>query len=100
MNGPLNQLSARELASLLAQGKTSAEAIVRACIERIEIREQEVGAWMHFDAQQAIDADVALDRAFPRQPLHGIPFGVKDIIDTVDFPTECGTPIYAGRRTP
>ena len=31
-------------------------------------------------------------------PLHGIPVGIKDIFDTADYPTECGTPIFAGRR--
>jgi Asp-tRNA(Asn)/Glu-tRNA(Gln) amidotransferase A subunit family amidase len=31
-------------------------------------------------------------------PLHGIPVGIKDIFDTVDMPTENGTPLYAGRR--
>ena len=100
MKTPLNQLSATELSSLVAQGKASAEAIVRACSERIAMREQEVGAWVHFDPQQAIDTARAIDRAATRGPLHGIPFGVKDIIDTVDYPSECGTPIYAGRRTP
>ena len=31
-------------------------------------------------------------------PLAGVPFGVKDIIDTFDMPTEWGTPIHRGRR--
>ena len=31
--------------------------------------------------------------------LHGVPIGVKDIIDTVDLPTEMGSPIYKGNRT-
>ena len=31
-------------------------------------------------------------------PLHGIPVGIKDIFDTADYPTECGSPILAGRR--
>src|SRR5262249_61651551 len=31
-------------------------------------------------------------------PLHGIPVGIKDIFDTTDYPTECGSPIHAGRR--
>jgi Asp-tRNA(Asn)/Glu-tRNA(Gln) amidotransferase A subunit family amidase len=100
MTKPLNQLSATELASLIARGETGAEAIVRACVERIAEREAEVGAWINFDAQQAIAAARTLDRGATRGPLHGIPFGVKDIIDTVDYPTECGTPVYAGRRTP
>ena len=34
----------------------------------------------------------------PLGALHGVPVGVKDIIDTSDFPTENGTPAFAGRR--
>ena len=33
-----------------------------------------------------------------RGPLHGIPVGVKDVIDTADMPTAYGSPIYAGHR--
>src|SRR4030095_12306223 len=31
-------------------------------------------------------------------PLHGLRFGVKDIIATHDMPTACGSPIHAGHR--
>src|SRR5690606_5858493 len=34
----------------------------------------------------------------PIGPLHGVPVGIKDIIDTADFPTENGTVLHAGRR--
>ena len=33
-----------------------------------------------------------------RGPLHGVPIGIKDIIDTFDMPTEMGSPIYRGHR--
>ena len=32
-------------------------------------------------------------------PLHGVPVGVKDVIETHDMPTEMGSPIYRGYRT-
>ncbi len=35
-----------------------------------------------------------------RGPLHGVPIGIKDIIDTFDMPTEMGSPIYRGHRPP
>ena len=38
------------------------------------------------------------DTSGKRGPLAGVPFGVKDIIDTFDMPTEWGTPIHKGRR--
>ena len=55
------------------------------------------------DAEQAIAAAQAFDRDGAPGPLGGVPFGVKDIIDTADLPTEWGTPIWRGhrpRRTP
>ena len=47
---------------------------------------------------QAIAAARAFDRGGTRGPLAGVPFGVKDIIDTADMPTEWGTPIHKGRQ--
>jgi Asp-tRNA(Asn)/Glu-tRNA(Gln) amidotransferase A subunit family amidase len=72
--------------------------MVRACLERIEEREPTVRAWAHLDPEAALSQARAADASEPRSPLHGVPVGVKDIIDTRDLPTECGTPIYAGRR--
>jgi amidase len=57
-----------------------------------------VKAWAHLDADQVLAQARARDRAPRRSPLHGIPIGVKDIIDTIDMPTEYGSPIYPGHR--
>ncbi len=72
--------------------------LVQACLERIEEREPVVGAWAHLDPEAALEQARARDAEPPRSPLHGVPVGVKDIIDTADLPTEQGSPIYAGRR--
>jgi Asp-tRNA(Asn)/Glu-tRNA(Gln) amidotransferase A subunit family amidase len=40
----------------------------------------------------------ALDQREPSGPLHGVPFGIKDIIDTYNMPTEYGSPIYRGHQ--
>src|SRR5262249_30042355 len=37
-------------------------------------------------------------KALAAKPLRGLPVGIKDIFDTTDFPTEYGSPIYAGNR--
>ena len=47
---------------------------------------------------QAIAQAVALDKSGSRGPLTGVPFGIKDIIDTSDMPTEYGSPIYKGHQ--
>ena len=71
---------------------------MRACLDRIAAREAEVGAWAYVDPDTALAAARAFDQSGRRGPLAGVPFGVKDIIDTVDMPTEWGTPIHKGRQ--
>lgn len=88
---------AAEAARRIRAGTLSAGALVEACLQRIFEREPEVRAWTCVDAEAALRAAHAADRAPARGPLHGVPFGVKDIIDTADFPTALGTPIYEGR---
>jgi Asp-tRNA(Asn)/Glu-tRNA(Gln) amidotransferase A subunit family amidase len=94
----LNRRTASELTRMIAAGETSAEAIARACLERIDARDAEVQAWAHVDRDHVLAQARACDRSARRGPLHGIPFGVKDVIDTHDLPTQYGTPIYAGHR--
>jgi amidase len=93
-----NELTATEMAAAIAAGKTTSEAVVRACIERIEAREPQVLAWQYFNSEQVIAQARAIDRGSRRGALAGVPFGIKDIIDTCDMPTEMGSPIYAGHR--
>lgn len=92
----LERLTAREAARLIAHGRITAEALVRACLERIGDREPTVHAWAYLDPDAAIRQARERDRTPPAGPLHGIPVGVKDIIDTADMPTEYGSPIYRG----
>jgi Asp-tRNA(Asn)/Glu-tRNA(Gln) amidotransferase A subunit family amidase len=95
----LNQLTASEIVAAVIAGRTTCEAIVRACLDRVAAREPDVQAWAYLDPDHAIAQARAFDRSGARGPLAGVPFGVKDIIDTVDMPTEWGTPIHRGRRT-
>jgi Asp-tRNA(Asn)/Glu-tRNA(Gln) amidotransferase A subunit family amidase len=95
---PLNELDATEIAGRIAAGETTCEAVTRDCIARISAREDVVNAWVNFDQKLALDQARALDRGPRRGPLHGVPIGVKDTIDTFDMPTEMGSPIYRGHR--
>jgi amidase len=97
---PRNELSAAEIATTIAAGETTVEAVVRDCLARIAVRDDSVKAFVNFDTESAIAQARALDRGPRRGPLHGVPVGVKDIIDTYDLPTEMGSPIFRGHRPP
>jgi Asp-tRNA(Asn)/Glu-tRNA(Gln) amidotransferase A subunit family amidase len=93
-----SKLGAREAAALIAGGRLTAVALAEACLARIGARDEEVRAWAHLDPGAALEQARACDARAPAGPLHGVPVGVKDIIDTADLPTECGSPIYRGNR--
>jgi Asp-tRNA(Asn)/Glu-tRNA(Gln) amidotransferase A subunit family amidase len=96
--GRPEQWSATEAAAAIRSGRLTSEALVRACLARIAEREPVVHAWAHLDPEPAIAAARAADRGSPRGPLHGVPLGVKDVIDTFDMPTRHGSPIYHDNR--
>jgi amidase len=95
---PLNELTATEIVRAVTDGTASCEAVARACLERIAAREPQVEAWQYLDPEYVIAQARALDKRTPHGPLHGVPFAIKDIIDTCDMPTEYGSPIHAGHR--
>ncbi|MCE9641648.1 MAG: amidase [Betaproteobacteria bacterium] len=94
----LNELTACEIVAAIDGGRTTCEAVVRACLDHIQLREPAVQAWQYLDREQAIGQAIALDKSGKRGPLLGVPFGIKDIIDTSDMPTEYGSPIYKGNQ--
>ncbi|HTJ03117.1 MAG TPA: amidase [Methylovirgula sp.] len=85
-------------ARAISDGSLTAEALVRACLERIEAREPFVHAWIHLASEAALAEARALDKQAGGGLLKGIPIGVKDIIDTADMPTAYGSTLYAGHR--
>ena len=95
---PLNQLTATETVQAIASGRTSAEAVAQACLERISEREPRVQAWQFLDPELVLRQARALDKRGTVGALQGVPIGIKDIIDTADMPTEYGSPIYKGHR--
>src|SRR5882672_5769740 len=96
---PLNELSANEVARGVVKGAFTAEAVIRACLDRIAAREATVKAWAFIDPEVALRQARERDRAKIKGPLHGVAIGVKDIFDTYDMPTDMGSPIYRGNRT-
>jgi len=97
----LEWLSASDAARAIREGSISSEELVGACLARIEAAEPAVQAWQYLDPEHALAQARArdLDRKEGRAtgPLHGVPVGIKDIIDTADMPTEDGTVLHAGR---
>lgn len=94
----LNQLTATEIVQAIGAGKTTAEAVAKACLEHIAEREPRVKAWQFLDPDLVLKQARALDSRGSVGPLQGVPVGVKDIIDTADMPTEYNSPIYKGHR--
>src|SRR6185295_13644211 len=96
-----NELTAIEALSAIAAGRLSAEALTRACLERIAARDSTVHAFAHLDPERALSEARARDlgrKESAAGSLDGLPFGVKDIIDTHDIPTRYGSPIHEGHR--
>jgi len=95
---PRNELTATEIVAGIGSGQFTAEAVMRACLDRIETREPEVAAWTYLNPDQALASARQFDRDGKGGPIGGVPFGIKDIIDTADMPTEWGSPIHKGRQ--
>ena len=90
--------SVEDTARAVHEGSDTAVGVFDACFERIEAVEPEVGAWVHLAPDVGRAMAQAVD-AGPRDgPLTGIPVALKDVIDTVDLPTEKGTPVCEDRR--
>ncbi|MBM3341962.1 MAG: amidase [Betaproteobacteria bacterium] len=93
-----NNLSITEADALMRAGKLTAVQLAEACLARVNAREAEVRAWVHVNADEVLAQARAADREPRRSALHGIPVGIKDIIDVAGMPAEYGSPIYAGHK--
>ena len=94
-------LSVEEIASQIKDGGLTSVEVCEKYIERINKYEKDIKAWAHFDKkvllEKATEADEHRRAGKPTGSLHGVPIAVKDIIGTVDMPTECGTVIRKGK---
>lgn len=98
----LNELTAAQAARAIAAGEITSEALVAACLDHIDIREPTVHAWAYLNPAQVMAEararDRELKRSGPRGALHGVPIGVKDVLDTADMPTQMGSDIFEDWR--
>lgn len=91
-------LTASEAVEKIGRGDLTAEALTRACLDRIADIEDQVHAFAYLDPDLAIRNAQAVDKAGKGGVIQGVPFAMKDIIDTADMPTGHGSPIYTGHR--
>jgi Asp-tRNA(Asn)/Glu-tRNA(Gln) amidotransferase A subunit family amidase len=89
------RMTAVEARAAMAAGRLTPVALMEACLARTTAREPEVRAFAWRDPARALAAAAAADLG---KPLGGLPIGVKDVIDTADYPTSYGSPIWAGFR--
>lgn len=96
----INSMSALETIKHINSGELTVTKVVRACLKQIERLEPTIHAWAHLDGElalrQAADVDRKIAEGEAVGALSGVPVGVKDIFNTVDIPTEMGSPIWAG----
>lgn len=98
--GQLAFASGERIAQLLGAREASAQEIVAASLDRISALNPAINAVVAVRAEAAtaearvLDATPAADRG----PLHGVPFTVKDVTETLDLPTTYGSMAFAGHR--
>ncbi len=87
-----------QLARAVRGGRWSAQDVASAHADAIEARDGELQAFVAFDRGELLESARAVDRGDRRGPLAGVPVAIKDIIDTAQYPTAYGSPIYHGHR--
>ncbi|WP_420010487.1 amidase [Tateyamaria sp.] len=87
----------------MASGRLTSVQLVQSCLDQIKATDGAIKAWAFLDPDAALAQAGECDRlrkaGMALGPLHGIPVGLKDIIDTAKMPTERGSPVFAGRQT-
>ena len=98
-----NTLTAMEAAASISSGSLSSVDLVQSCLDQISKTDDQIKAWEYIDGENALEQAAECDRirrhGKSTGPLHGVPVGLKDIIDTVDMPTQLGTSVFEGRQT-
>src|SRR5262245_24692785 len=95
----LTRLTIREAADLVRRKKLSPIDLTTACLQRIERLNPTLNAFITVTSEaamsQAREAEAEIQRGKWRGPLHGIPIGLKDLVDTAGVKTTCGSAVFA-----
>jgi aspartyl-tRNA(Asn)/glutamyl-tRNA(Gln) amidotransferase subunit A len=97
---PLRSLA--ELSVLLAEGRTSSQEIVAACLARIDALDSRLHAFVDVYREAALAtaqaADLERRAGNARGPLHGLPIALKDLLHVAGRQTTAGSKSWLGRR--
>ena len=95
-------LTATEAVQAIASGRLSSVDLVKSCLAQIADTDASITAWAYLDPESALAQAAECDRirkaGLGTGPLHGLPVGLKDVIDTRDMPTQRGTDIFKDRQ--
>jgi Asp-tRNA(Asn)/Glu-tRNA(Gln) amidotransferase A subunit family amidase len=95
-------LTATEAVQAIASGHLSSVDLVKSCLAQIADTDASIKAWAYLDPESALAQAAECDRirkaGLGTGPLHGLPVGLKDVIDTRDMPTQRGTDIFKDRQ--
>jgi aspartyl-tRNA(Asn)/glutamyl-tRNA(Gln) amidotransferase subunit A len=84
-------------AKLIAAKQLSPIELTSACLDRVKSLDDKLHAFVHLTEERALAearaAEAAIMAGGPKGPLHGIPIGLKDIVDTKGIPTTCQSKI-------
>ena len=95
-----NPGSLRDLANRIRIRALSPVTLMEQCLDRIETVQPMAEPWREVDGADALKqselSKSQIDEGGPLGPLHGIPVGIKDIIDVAGLPTRCNSPARQG----
>ncbi|NLE98777.1 MAG: Asp-tRNA(Asn)/Glu-tRNA(Gln) amidotransferase subunit GatA [Propionibacterium sp.] len=96
--------TAAELGRLIASGEVTSVEVTTAFLDRIDLLNPVLNAFLHVDREAALEAARAVDSSVaagePLGPLAGVPIAVKDNFSTVNMPTTCGSRMLEGWQPP
>jgi aspartyl-tRNA(Asn)/glutamyl-tRNA(Gln) amidotransferase subunit A len=98
--GPIHYMDATALAALIRTRQLSSREVVQAHLDRTTAINPKINAVVTLMADSALiaadAADKAVARGAPLGPLHGVPFSIKDALDTAGVLTQRGSKLFAG----
>lgn len=95
----LNRLGVLETVRAVHEGCATATAIVQARLDIIEAGNDDIKAFVAIDPERALEEAARVDAGrYKNGLLSGVPFAVKDVLDTAEYPTRYGSPIYADHQ--